>query len=79
MRILFSSCNMLAELRRNTVISNATVLCTDAVRSLLFFKSALELLQIRTAESLEEEVQNEELRIAITTGAVSVRRVRREV
>ena len=63
---------MLAELRRNTVISNATVLCTDAVRSLLFFKSALELLQIRTAESLEEEVQNEELRIAITTGAVSV-------
>ena len=37
-----------------------------------FFKSALELPQIKTAESVEVEVSKEELRIAITTGAVSV-------
>ena len=33
------------------------------------------LLQIKTAESLEGEVPNKELRIAITAGAISVRRL----
>ena len=69
MHHLFSACNGLAELRRKKSIPDATLLCTDAV---LFFKSALELPQIKTAESVEVEVSNEELRIAITTGAVSV-------
>ena len=52
---------------------NPTILCSDGVKGLLFFKSALKLLQNNDDEHMEELV-NEELENAITAGAVTVRR-----
>ena len=71
---MFSDCKSLAKLRRTHDILNPTVLCSDGVKGLLFFQSALQLLQNNDDEHMEELVRNEELENAIAAGAVTVRR-----
>ena len=71
---LFTNCKSLAKLRRTHDVLNPTILCSDGVKGLLFFQSALQLLQNNDDEHMEELVRNEELENAITAGAVTVRR-----
>ena len=71
---LFTDCKSLAKLRRTYDVLNPTILCSDGVKGLLFFQSALQLLQNNDDEHMEELVRNEELENAITAGAVTVRR-----
>ena len=71
---LFSDCKSLTKLRRTNDVLNPTVLRSDKVKGLLFFQSALQLLQNNDNEHMEEMVRNKVLENAITAGADTVRR-----
>ena len=71
---MFSTCKGLAKLRREQDIKDQMVLSLNEIKSLFFFRSALDLLEASNGEHLEELRRSEDIEDAIAAGAVTVRR-----